>query len=706
MTPSWQNSAMPIKVPLVDLQAQYRPLRDEILSAMTRVCDSQRFIMGPEIAALEDELARMLGIDHAVAVSSGTDALLLALMTLGVGPGDEVITSAHSFFATAGAIVRVGARPIFVDIDPETFNIDAAGIAAAVTSRTKASPAGASVRPERRSRSDRRSRLAGGRPGRRRCRAGDRRDVPVAARRWHRHDRLLLVLPEQEPRRLRRRGPVDDQRRRHRRTRAAASNPRHGAQVLPSRRRRELPDGCAAGRRSAREGPAAGRVDRGEAVQRGAVPAPVSRAGCEGPLKLPAEPPDRRHIFNQFVIRTPGRDALKRHLDEAGIGNEIYYPVPLPLQPCFARLGYRRGDFPHAERAANESLAIPIYAELNGAQQQAVVDAIAGFLHKSPVPTGRWSRCRRGRAVTQAEPEASSPRSRLPGLTTQILIGLLLGIAVGYRWPSFGVAVKPLADAFLRLIKMIVVPLVFSTLVVGIAGSGNLRTMGRIGLKAIIYFEAATTIALFLGLGLANVFKPGAGLGVSIGADTSAVTALSQNQQHGWDIFLHLFPTSVVDAMARGDVLQVVVFSTFFGLAVAAIGARGRPVIEVLDSTAVAMFKVTGYVMTCAPIGVFAAIAATVGGRGLAVLFTLGKLVALMYLGLAMFVLIVLGTVSYLIAGPVLHLCRSHSRTVPDRVHDRQLGSGAAESVRGDGAVWRAEEHRRLRPAGRLQLQP
>jgi proton glutamate symport protein len=254
--------------------------------------------------------------------------------------------------------------------------------------------------------------------------------------------------------------------------------------------------------------------------------------------------------------------------------------------------------------------------------------------------------------MTHAEPAGSSPRSRVPGLTTQILIGLLLGIAAGYRWPSFGVAVKPLADAFLRLIKMIVVPLVFSTLVVGIAGSGNLRTMGRIGLKAIVYFEAATTIALFLGLGLANVFKPGAGLSVSIGRDTSAVAALSQNQQRGWDIFQHLVPASVVDAMARGDVLQVVVFSAFFGLAVAAIGDRGRPVIDLLDSTAVAMFKVTGYVMTCAPIGVFAAIAATVGGRGLVVLLTLGKLVALMYLGLAMFVLIVLGTVSYLIRVP------------------------------------------------------
>ena len=243
-------------------------------------------------------------------------------------------------------------------------------------------------------------------------------------------------------------------------------------------------------------------------------------------------------------------------------------------------------------------------------------------------------------------------RSRLPGLTTQILIGLVLGIAAGYLWPAFGVAVKPLADAFLRLIKMIVVPLVFSTLVVGIAGSGNLRTMGRIGLKAIIYFEAATTVALFLGLGLANVFKPGAGLAGSFGADTSAVAALSQTQQRGWDIFLHLFPTSAIDAMARGDVLQVVVFSVFFGLAVAALGEKGRPVIDVLDGTAHAMFKVTGYVMTCAPVGVFAAIAATVGGRGLAVLLTLGKLIALMYLGLAVFAIVVLGAVSYLIRVP------------------------------------------------------
>ena len=246
----------------------------------------------------------------------------------------------------------------------------------------------------------------------------------------------------------------------------------------------------------------------------------------------------------------------------------------------------------------------------------------------------------------------STQSSRMPGLTTQILIGLLAGILVGYVWPAFGVAIKPLADAFLRMIKMIIAPLLFATLVVGIAGTGDLKAMGRIGLKAIVYFEVATTIALFLGLGLVNLFRPGAGLAIPIGADTTVAAAMAQSQQKGWDIFLHLFPTSVVDAMARGDILQLVVFSTFFGIALAALGTKGRPLLDVLDTTAQAMFKFTGYVMVFAPIGVFAAIAATVGGKGLAILFTLGKLIALMYLGLAIFVLIVVGGVSYLIRVP------------------------------------------------------
>jgi proton glutamate symport protein len=254
---------------------------------------------------------------------------------------------------------------------------------------------------------------------------------------------------------------------------------------------------------------------------------------------------------------------------------------------------------------------------------------------------------------------ARRPSSWTLSPTSQIFIGLLLGIVVGVVWPSAGVAVKPLADAFLRLIKMIIAPLVFSTLVVGIAGTGDFKAMGRIGLKAIVYFEVATTIALVLGLGLVNFLRPGGGMTAPIGGSVATLSALSQSQQHPWDIFLHLFPTSVVDSMARGDILQIVVFSTFFGIALAAIGSKGQPVVDVLDSTAHVMFKVTGYVMVFAPIGVFAAIAATIGGNGLTVLFSLGKLIAVMYLGLALFVVIVVGGVAYLIDVPFLTFAKA-----------------------------------------------
>ena len=182
-----------------------------------------------------------------------------------------------------------------------------------------------------------------------------------------------------------------------------------------------------------------------------------------------------------------------------------------------------------------------------------------------------------------------------PGPTARILAGLLLGIIVGRVWPDVGVAVKPLADLFLRMIKMIIAPLVFSTLVVGIAGAGDIKAMGRIGLKAIAYFEAATTIALVLGLGLVNLFKPGEGV-VMPGAGDAASAAplgtlgtletMSGAQPRAWDLVLHAFPTSVVDAMARGDILQIVVFATFFGLAAMAIGSKARPVVDVLDTIA------------------------------------------------------------------------------------------------------------------------
>jgi len=271
--------------------------------------------------------------------------------------------------------------------------------------------------------------------------------------------------------------------------------------------------------------------------------------------------------------------------------------------------------------------------------------------------------------VSQAAPAARARKSRVPSNTTQIFIGLVLGILIGYLWPSsdvngahvagFGEQIKPLADTFLRMIKMIIAPLLFSTLVVGIAGTGDLKAMGRIGLKAIIYFEIATTIALFLGLGLVNFFQPGAGVHIpSMGTDT--LKAIQDIKAHtGWDMLVTLFPTSVVDAMAKGDILQLVVFSIFFGIGLAAVGQKGKPVLDVLESTAQVMFKFTGYVMKFAPIGVMAAISATVGKMGLGILLTLGKLVLLMYGGLIVFAVIVIGGVSYLIRIPFLTFLRA-----------------------------------------------
>jgi proton glutamate symport protein len=259
-----------------------------------------------------------------------------------------------------------------------------------------------------------------------------------------------------------------------------------------------------------------------------------------------------------------------------------------------------------------------------------------------------------GAGVIAQDTPADVAASRMPAVTTQIFIGLLLGVVVGSVWPDLGVGVRPLAEAFLRMIRMIIAPLLFSTLVIGIAGTGDLKAMGRIALKAILYFEIATTIALFLGLAIVNLFQPGAGLALPVGGDTSALTALSATQQHAWDIFLHLFPTSVIDAMAKGDILQMVVFATFFGVAAAAIGPKAKPALDVLESTAQVMFRFTGYVMRLAPVGVFAAIAATIGSHGLSILWTLGKLVALMYLGYGLFVLIVIVGVSLLIRVPFL----------------------------------------------------
>jgi proton glutamate symport protein len=245
---------------------------------------------------------------------------------------------------------------------------------------------------------------------------------------------------------------------------------------------------------------------------------------------------------------------------------------------------------------------------------------------------------------------ARRPR-RVPALTTQIFIALAVGILIGYVWPALGVGLRPLADMFLRLIKMIIAPLLFSTIVVGAAGTGDLKAVGRIGLKALIWFEVTSIVALAVPLIAMNLFRPGSGVDSSV--ITGGTISATQKPLTGWEVVLNAVPTSVIDAMARGDILQIVVFATIFGVALAAIGERGKPVVDVLEATAQVMFKVTGYVMVLAPLGVLAAIAAVVGGKGVAILGTLAKLVLVMYGSLLVYVIFVVAGAAVLIRVPV-----------------------------------------------------
>jgi proton glutamate symport protein len=235
-------------------------------------------------------------------------------------------------------------------------------------------------------------------------------------------------------------------------------------------------------------------------------------------------------------------------------------------------------------------------------------------------------------------------------LTVWIFIGMAVGIALGLFVPNVAVKLAPLSNIFLRLIKSIIAPLIFGTLVYGIAGSGNVKTMGRIGVKAILYFEAVTTIALFLGLGFVNFVKPGVGMKLERSA---ADAALPQTSMSLGSVLEHTFPVSIIDSMARGEVLQIVVFAFLFGAACAAVGAKARPVVEFAESLAEVMFRYTKYVMYLAPIGVGAAMAVTVGGKGFAVLVGLGKLVLTMYAAQIVFVVGVLGAVIVLVRVPV-----------------------------------------------------
>ena len=366
-------------VPLLDLQAQYRPLRDDLLAALTRVADSQRFIMGPEVEAFEREVGQVVDVRHAMGVSSGTDALLAALMALGIGPGDEVVTSTFSFFATAGCIARVGAKPVLVDIDPDSFNMDIVAAARACTARTKAlMPVHLFGQP-----ADMSAVLA----------LADELNLKViedAAQAIGARDHggrvggignvgCFSFFPSKNLGGFGDAGLVttNDDRLAHtvRLVRNHGMEPKYFHALVGGNFRLDAIQAAVLRVKL----PHLARWTEGRRANAARYRQLFTDAGLAGTVRLPAEHPDRFHIYNQFVIRVPDRDGLKAGLDAAGIGAEIYYPVPFHLQACFAHLGYEKGDFPQAEQAAAEVLALPIYPELTADQQQYVVDQIAAF---------------------------------------------------------------------------------------------------------------------------------------------------------------------------------------------------------------------------------------------------------------------------------------------------------------------------------------
>jgi dTDP-4-amino-4,6-dideoxygalactose transaminase len=367
-----------VRVPLLDLQAQYATIRPQIQEAIERVCESQHFILGPEVSGLEAEVATFCEARFAIGVSSGTDALLAALMAVGVGPGDEVITTSYSFFATAGTIARLGARPVFVDIERSSFNLDGRLLDAVITPRTKA------IMPVH---------LFG-----RCCDMGtltavaERHGLAViedAAQAIGARDErggsagtigavgCLSFFPSKNLGAFGDAGLVltndEEMARQLRILRVHGSEPKYYHHVVGGNFRLDALQ-AAVLRVKLKH---LTRWTEGRRANARKYVALLQAAGLAGEVGLPEDTPG--HIYNQFVIRVPDRDGLQRFLRERGVGTEVYYPLPLHLQPCFKDLGYREGDLPESEAAARESLALPVYPELTESAQNYVVSQIREF---------------------------------------------------------------------------------------------------------------------------------------------------------------------------------------------------------------------------------------------------------------------------------------------------------------------------------------
>ncbi len=373
-------------VPLLDLQKAYAPLKAELLTAMERVADSQHLILGPEVEALERAVEQYTGAAHAIGVSSGTDAQLVLLMALGIGPGDVVVTSPYTFFATAGCIARLGARPVFADIDPATYNLSCASLAAVLarTDRVKA------IIPVH---------LFG-------CCAdmdgilklGEEYGVPVledaAQAIGARHARggagamglggWYSFYPTKNLGAFGDAGMVTcrdaELAARVRSLRNHGMEPRYYHRWIGGNFRLDAMQAAVLNVKL----PHLGEWSRGRAERAACYRRAFQAKGLDSVLKLPVEPwagtgVGDHHIYNQFVVRAPRRNELRQYLQERGVCTEIYYPLGLHQQECFRDLGYREGDFPEAERASRESLALPIFPELSEEQQHFVFEQIGAF---------------------------------------------------------------------------------------------------------------------------------------------------------------------------------------------------------------------------------------------------------------------------------------------------------------------------------------